>query len=111
LGKTIALKVLENGLPEGTLLNINVPALPISEIRGIKITRQGRGRYEEFFEKRIDPMNRTYYWLDGKRLDIDTEEDVDEVAVRNNYVSITPLQYDLTDHKLISQLKNWDIAI
>lgn len=111
LTKKIASTVLEKGLPEGTLLNVNIPPLPLEEIRGIKITRQGKGRYEELFEKRIDPMNRTYFWLGGTRLFLDFDDDVDEVAIQNNYVSVTPLQFDLTNYKIIGKLKNWDFKI
>jgi 5'-nucleotidase len=107
--KYLAQKVLEEKLPEETLLNVNIPALPEEEIRGVKITRQGKGRYEEYFEKRIDPMNRNYYWLAGKKLQLDHESDVDDVAVMNNFISITPIQFDLTDYKAIDLLKNWDM--
>lgn len=109
-GKIAAL-VLKHGLPKGTLLNVNIPALHKKEIKGIKITRQGKGRYEEAFEKRIDPMNRTYYWLGGKRVFLDTDEDVDEVAIQDRYVSITPLQYDLTNYKMLDRLKKWDLSL
>lgn len=111
MAKKIAALVLRHGLPKGTLLNVNIPALPKEEIRGIKITRQGKGRYEEAFEKRIDPMNRTYYWLGGKRLFLDTDDDIDEVANQNQYVSITPLQYDLTDYNMLDKLKKWDLSL
>jgi 5'-nucleotidase len=109
LAKLIALKVLDKGLPEGTLLNVNIPAVPKDEIAGFRITSQGKGRYEEFFEKRVDPMQRTYYWLGGKKLFLDTDEDIDEVAIQNQYVSITPLQYDLTDYKSINELIKWEL--
>ncbi len=111
IAQKLALTVLEKGLPEGTLLNVNIPPLPKEEIKGIKITRQGKGRYEESFEKRVDPMNRTYYWLGGTKLILDTDEDIDEVAISNQYVSITPLQYDLTDRNLLRSLKEWDLSI
>ncbi len=111
VAKVLARKVLETGLPEGSLLSVNVPPLPPEELAGIKVTRQGRGRYEEFFEKRVDPINRTYYWLGGTKLILDTDEDVDEVAIARNYVSVTPLQYDLTHQKLLSELKKWDLKL
>lgn len=102
-------KILKNGLPAGTLLNVNVPALKESEIEGIVITRQGKGRYEEFFDKRIDPFNRTYYWLSGKRMMLDSENDIDDVVVTQNKVSITPVSYELTNIEMINKLKSWDI--
>ena len=108
VAQTIAQMVLKNGLPEGTLLNVNIPPLSRDEIRGIKVTRQGKARYEETFEKRVDPMNRTYYWMGGTKVILDTEEDIDDVAITNNYVSVTPLQYDLTDYRVLPELKNWN---
>lgn len=107
--RSLARTVLEKGLSEGTLLNVNFPNLPREQIKGVMITRQGKGRYEEYFEKRVDPMNRSYYWLAGKKLFLDREEDIDEVAVKNNYISITPLQLDLTDKQMIPRLKKWKL--
>jgi 5'-nucleotidase len=103
--------VLKKGLPNGTLLNVNIPAVPKDKIRGVKITRQGRARYEEYFEKRVDPMNRSYYWLTGKKLMLDKASDVDDVAAMENFIAITPIQFDLTDHKAINNLKNWNLGI
>lgn len=103
--------VLEKGLPEGTLLNVNIPPLPEEEIKGVKITRQGRGRYEEYFDKRVDPWNRNYYWLSGKKLLVDSDPNVDDVAVMDNYIAITPIQFDLTDYKAMDQFKKWNINI
>ncbi len=102
-------KVLAEGLPDGTLLNVNIPPVPEEEVQGIRITRQGRGRYEEYFEKRTDPSNRVYYWLSGTKVFVDTDEDVDEVAVAQNYVSITPLQFDLTNYQFLTELKQWGL--
>jgi 5'-nucleotidase len=68
LAQQLVQKIAKHGLPEGTLLNVNVPPLKPDEIEGIVITRQGKGRYEESFDKRTDPNNRTYYWLTGKRI-------------------------------------------
>ncbi len=107
----LALKISQFGLPEGTLLNVNVPPLKPHEIKGIVITRQGKGRFEEFFDKRVDPNNRTYYWLAGKRMNIDHEEDVDEVVIRQDKVSITPIRYDLTDLSMLDELTRWNITL
>ncbi|GAB4339501.1 MAG: 5'/3'-nucleotidase SurE [Calditrichia bacterium] len=103
--------VLQNGLPDGTLLNVNIPPRELKEIKGVKFTRQGKGRYEELFDKRIDPWNRTYYWLSGKRLFLDSEPDVDDVAVMDDYIAITPIQFDLTDYKLLDDLKSWKVGL
>ena len=105
-----AKKVLKNGLPAGTLLNINVPALPKDEIKGIRITKQGRGRYEENYDKRVDPNQRVYYWLKGKKMILDSGTDVDDSALMDNYVSITPVRYDLTDQKFLKELERWNLT-
>jgi len=102
-------KILENGLPEGTLLNVNVPAVKEEDIEGVVITRQGKGRYEEFFDKRVDPFNRTYYWLSGKRMVLDSDNDIDDVVILQNKVSITPVSYELTNINMLKKLKSWDI--
>ncbi len=103
--------VLEKGLPPGTMLNVNIPPLPEAEIKGVKITRQGRARYEEYFDKRVDPWNRNYYWLSGKKLLLDSDPDVDDVAVMENFVAITPIQFDMTDYKAMNNLQNWKIGL
>lgn len=107
IAKFIARQVLRHGLPKDTLLNVNIPPLPRDEIRGIKLTRQGKARYEETFEKRVDPMNRVYYWLGGSKVVMDTEEDIDDIAIMNGYVSVTPLHFDLTDYRSLEDLKQW----
>ena len=102
-------KISKFGLREGTLLNVNIPPVKAENIKGIVVTRQGRGRFEEFFDKRVDPTNRTYYWLAGKRMNLDVDNDVDDVVVTQNKVSITPIRYDLTDSEMITELKTWGI--
>lgn len=109
IARQLAEKIVENGLPDGTLLNVNVPPLLPDEIEGIVITRQGKGRYEEFFDKRTDPNNRTYYWMTGKRMNLDHEDDVDDVVIRHNKVSITPIRYELTDTDMLEKLHSWNI--
>ena len=107
--KELALKIHQFGLPEGTLINVNVPAIKPELIEGVVITRQGKGRFEEYFDKRTDPINRTYYWLAGKRMILDTDPDVDDVVISQNKVSVTPIRYELTDHNMLSKLKKWAI--
>jgi 5'-nucleotidase len=109
LAQQLTKKIIEFGLPEGTLLNVNVPPLKPDEIEGIVITRQGKGRYEESFDKRVDPNNRTYYWLTGKRMNLDHDNDVDDVVVQHRKVSITPVRYDLTDTNMLQKLHTWNI--
>ncbi len=99
--------VLEKGLPDRTLLNINVPNLPEDEIQGTRITRQGMANFAEEFDKRVDPRNRVYYWMDGQKVDIKADDDVDDEAIKNGFISITPIKYDLTNYDFIQSLNNW----
>ncbi len=103
--------VMEKGLPEGVSLNINVPAVPASEIKGAVVTRQGKSRVIETFDKRTDPRNNTYYWMAGEMEMNEAEEGTDCELVGKNYISITPIHYDLTHFKSLDTLKEWDIKI
>ncbi|HET6273955.1 MAG TPA: 5'/3'-nucleotidase SurE [Bacteroidota bacterium] len=105
----LALLVARHGLPEGTLLNVNVPAVPEHEIKGIMLTKQGKSSWDDTFDVRRDPANREYFWLTGKMNVTDTELDADQVAIRNNYISVTPIHYDLTDRAMLERMKNWHI--
>jgi 5'-nucleotidase len=109
VARHIALQVLKNGLPEGVLLNINVPPGAEDEIEGAVATRQGKGKYDEAFDKRVDPNNRTYYWLTGKRKILDFDDDIDDVVTMNNKVSVTPIHYDLTHYEFLKELSKWQL--
>lgn len=103
--KEITLKVLENGLPDGVVLNVNFPKA--KEFNGIKIARQARANWIEEFEKRSNPQGKEYYWLTGKFVNLDKGEDTDEHALANNYVSVVPVQIDMTAHHFIKDLNDW----
>lgn len=109
--RTIANNVLQHGLPEGTLLNVNIPKLSFKEIKGVKICRQAMAKWDEKFDERLDPNKRKYYWLTGKFINYDQGEDTDEWALANGYVSIVPVQFDFTAHHAISFLNklNYDV--
>ena len=109
LAGRLTLLVAEKGLPVGTLLNVNVPGIPESEIKGIMVTMQGISTWVDRFDVRRDPANREYFWLTGSMNVIDTETNTDHVAVMNDYVSITPVKYELTDRKLYDEMKGWGI--
>ncbi|HEY9764463.1 MAG TPA: 5'/3'-nucleotidase SurE [Trichocoleus sp.] len=122
--KTLLNELSQNPLPLPLLLNINVPAVEANQIQGVKITRQGIRRYFDLFEKRLDPRGKTYYWLAGEVLE-EVEESLanagwppetaqalqgiptDVQAAKENYISITPLQYNLTSLAGIPQLSAW----
>ena len=105
--RTITLEVLENGLPESVVLNVNFPKLKEKKIRGIKICRQAKAIWMEKFDKRKTPQGRDYYWLTGEFVNQDKGEDTDEWALANSYVSVVPVQFDLTAHHAIQQLNTW----
>lgn len=105
--KKIVLEVLEKGLPEGVVLNVN---LPKNEIKGIKVCRQAKAVWEERFDKRTNPQGKEYYWLTGEFVNLDKGEDTDEWALKHNYISIVPVQFDLTAHHAIQQLNTWDLT-
>ncbi|MDP8246703.1 MAG: 5'/3'-nucleotidase SurE [Candidatus Tritonobacter lacicola] len=99
----------EHGLPDSTLLNVNVPNVTEDKIAGIRITRQGKSKFKEFFDKRIDPKGGTYYWLAGDMVDADKSDDCDHAAIRSNFVSITPLHYDMTNAGAIEEIQSWNL--
>ncbi|MDI6765914.1 MAG: 5'/3'-nucleotidase SurE [Bacteroidota bacterium] len=105
----LAEMVLQKGLPKDTLLNVNVPPLKEKDIRGVRITRQGKSRWDDTFEMRRDPNNKEYYWLTGKLEVLDISEETDLISIFNKYVSITPIHFDLTNYKAISELKSWKL--
>ncbi|MEC4004634.1 5'/3'-nucleotidase SurE [Flavobacterium sp. SUN052] len=106
--KKIALQVLENSLPEGTILNVNFPKLKTEHIKGIKICRQAKAFWQEKFDKRVTPFGKEYYWLTGEFINLDKGEDTDEWALANDYISIVPVHYDLTAHHAIQTLNSWN---
>ena len=103
---SIAQQVLNNGLPKGTLLNVNFPHIE-KGIKGIKICRQANGNWVEEFEYRVDPHKRDYYWMTGRYDWVDRGEDTDVFAINNGYTSIVPTQFDMTAHHAIPELNSW----
>lgn len=105
--RQVAERVLQNGLPARLTLSVNVPYLPEEQIRGVRITHQGMRIYRDELVVRHDPKGTPYYWIGGEFPTATMDEDSDFHAIENGYVSITPIQLDLTDHKVIPVLKNW----
>jgi 5'-nucleotidase len=92
------------------LLNVNIPAVPQKEIRGIKICKQAYAKYQEDFDERMDPHGKKYYWLSGEFINFDKAKDTDVAALQKNYISVVPVQFDLTNYTLKKYLeKNWKI--
>ena len=100
----IARHALENGLPSGVCLNVNIPKLSREQIKGVKVCRQSDGYWEEDFDERMNPMGKTYYWLTGKFYNHDEGKDTDIWALENRYISVVPVKFDVTAHDHIQQL-------
>lgn len=99
---------MRNGLPPGVLLNVNIPPVTEEQIKGIKVTKQGKSRWNDYFEKRVDPQGREYFWLTGTMSSFEDDEESDIIAIQNNYVSVTPIQFDLTAYHFLETLKKWE---
>ena len=101
----LAARVLEKGLPSGTLLNVNVPLLPAQELKGWRLTCQGKRRYIEKVVERVDPRGRKYYWIGGDDLGYDKEDGTDCMAVHEGFISVTPLMVDMTSYKSFQDIQ------
>ncbi len=107
----VAESLLKHAIPKHTLLNVNIPKLPLNEIKGLKICRQALAKWEEEYMERKDPMGRPYYWLTGKFVNYDKGQDTDEWALAEGYVSVVPVQHDLTAHHVIPLInETWDFS-
>jgi 5'-nucleotidase len=107
VARRVVQQVIENGLPQEILLNVNVPLLPAEKIRGIKVTRQGLRVYHSRLDERIDPRNRPYYWIGGDAPTGVPERGTDVGALAEGFVSVTPLQLDLTAYHALTDLNTW----
>ncbi len=103
---------LDVGIPRGTILNVNFPnKRKCSFYKGIRFTRQGKRKYGEAIVEKIDPRGRKYYWIGGKELGYENIPDSDIVAVEEGYISITPIHLDLTNYKVLEELKEWETQL
>ncbi|MGK7909215.1 MAG: 5'/3'-nucleotidase SurE [Synechococcus sp.] len=93
-----------------TLINVNVPALPAEEICGVVMAPLGVRHYSETFEQRVDPRGKTYYWIAGEAVDTHAAPNTDIAAIQDNYITVTPLQFDLTAHKQFAVLRTWGLS-
>lgn len=105
--KQIAENALKNKIAEGIILNVNIPDLKKKELKGIKVCRQAKANWKEKFDKRQTPQGRDYYWLTGEFINYDKGTDTDEYALENGYISVVPVQYDLTAHHYMQHLNTW----
>jgi 5'-nucleotidase len=106
--RIIVEKMLSTKPAKHTVLNVNIPSIPAELLKGIKICRQAYAKYEEDFIERKDPHGKHYYWLTGEFVNFDKGKDTDVWALANNFVSVVPVQFDLTNYVLKDKLKNWE---
>ena len=102
-------KVHREGLPPGTFLNVNIPDMPLAETSGVRFIRQGLLNSAEYFERRVDPRNRTYYWQGCDMQRFDHHPQVDGNALGKNYITVTPIKCDMTDYHTLKTLCDWRI--
>jgi 5'-nucleotidase len=107
--RKLARLVISRGMPPDTILSVNIPNVPESEIKGVLVTHQGRSRWEEDAIERHDVYGNPYYWLSGTLQLLDSDISRDEYAVRENYVTVTPLSCDLTNHRFLADLETWKL--
>lgn len=107
--RAITTSVLKNGMPPHVCLNVNIPAVNGSEIKGIRLCRQAKGIWREMFEEEIDPGNNSYFWLKGEFELTENRQDTDIWALKNNYVSVVPVQIDMTAYDAILALKKLEL--
>ena len=106
--RVIVQNALEKGMQPDTCLNVNIPKVPFDEIKGVRICRQNKGVWREEFDKRLDPNDREYYWLTGEFYNLEPDaDDTDEWALHHKYISVVPVQVDMTAYSSIEQLKQW----
>ncbi|MFN3020227.1 5'/3'-nucleotidase SurE [Chryseobacterium sp. TY3] len=102
--QAIVKKVIDNPLPKGVVLNVNIPKLTKEEIKGVKVCKQAHAKWEESFDERVNPHGKKYYWLSGYFNNMDKSEDADETALAEGYISIVPVKFDLTAHEYLKEL-------
>ncbi|MBT3240160.1 MAG: 5'/3'-nucleotidase SurE [Chloroflexi bacterium] len=106
--RVVAKQVIDRETPTNLILSVNVPYLPISEIKGIQITRQGQRIYRDELIERADPRGKAYYWIGGEWPSSEPNQGSDSGALSDGYVSVTPLHLDLTDYKVKEELNQWE---
>lgn len=105
----IVRKVLLEGLPTGIILNVNVPNIPLKQVKGYQFTKQGKRNYGDIIAERLDPRGRKYYWIGGDEFGFEDIPDSDCNAVLDHRISITPIRVNLTDHEYLERLRQWKL--
>jgi len=105
VARDVAAQLMEIDLPLGTLLNVNVPAVPRDAFKGLRITRQGHSVWEDYYERRVDPHGQEYFWLTGTMVPVTELEDADDLVVSDGWAAITPIHYELTNFRYLDTLR------
>ncbi len=108
VARWLAPRVLQHGLPRGTLLNVNIPDREFHQVKGTRLAPQGESYWDDVYEERLDPMGRPYYWLSGQNILLGPDQS-DEQLLSEGYVTITPIHYRLTDEPAMQALSAWDL--
>jgi 5'-nucleotidase len=111
VAQRVAKNIIQNGLPQGTLLNVNIPNVSDTDFKGLKVCRQAIAKWQEEFDERRDPNGRRYFWLTGKFINMDKGIDTDEWALANNFASVVPVHFDLTAYHAMQALNSWELSI
>jgi 5'-nucleotidase len=111
LARTVIEQILERKGPEPQLYNLNIPTAALERPRGVKIVPMGVNRYGEEFEKRVDPRGRTYYWMAGSMPQLPSEPETDLTALAKGYVTLTPLDFDMTKRPLMAAMQDWNLKL
>ena len=106
IANILAKKMLEQPMPEHTLLNVNIPKVSADDFKGIKICRQAYAKWQEEFDHRIDPRGKDYFWMTGKFVNMDTGTETDVQALAEGYASVVPVKFDLTDYEMRKNLSD-----
>jgi 5'-nucleotidase len=109
VARELSLLIIANGLPDGTLLNVNVPNIPEDEVSGIEVVRQGKQSYEDSIVEKADPRGRSYYWIGGHATTWKNQEDTDIAALERGCIAVTPIHLDLTDRGGMSRIRSWSL--
>lgn len=109
--RNVIQNAIKHGVPRDTCVNVNIPKLPKKKIKGVKVCRQAKAYWQDDFEPRKDPSGKEYFWVTGEFVNHDDGEDTDVWALENGYVSVVPVQYDLTAHHVIADLNQWKYEI
>jgi len=107
----IVRQLLAHPLPPGVFLNVNVPAMPLERVRGVRVTRQGMTNYREEYEIRQDPHSRNYYWLTGDKMEVEPDDEIDDRAIMDNEISVTPVHCDMTYYPGLNILRKWQLSL